>query len=360
VAANFTEELGYWKDGKPPAVGTALLRAKQRYYNNIGSGSLNNYDEKSLGVMTLYGLPMLKVRMPMTTSVAPGNSLASMAVQTSASPAQMNGGGVTTSTVSLPFSYIAQTGPMGTYYTIAGASDPDVQVAGGRPVMPRSSVDVNISGTIAHGVLMLGGTFSDQPVDPVISRIVTDEIFLDIEPPYPSQQWYPTLPGSINRFLSIDDRSNDRLVVVPGQFKATNLLTPTVGTQRLYSALEFEVYHAPFTATDYLAPRIWQVEAYSTSTTLRFRIQVDDNSGSIQRAVMLYRALNTNTWSRAELAFNQTTGWAEGQVGSLQGPFEYFAQAVDLTGNVTLALDRGNPFRYAPVYKIYLPLVLKN
>jgi hypothetical protein len=166
---------------------------------------------------------------------------------------------------------------LGTYYTIGEQGD--VLVSGARPVEPRFTDNAHIQDTIAHGVLMLGGSFADSPVDPLISRIVTEATTSNVEPPYPTQQWYPPQVGTLNRFLAIDGQSRERLVVVPGQFKATNTTTPTVGIQRLYSSLDFEIYHAPFTATDFIAPSIWQVEAISNSVMLQFRVQEDDNSG---------------------------------------------------------------------------------
>ena len=51
-------------DGDLPTTGRALMLAKQRYYNSLAAGTLSNYDEKVLGEMMLYGLPMLKVSLP--------------------------------------------------------------------------------------------------------------------------------------------------------------------------------------------------------------------------------------------------------------------------------------------------------
>ena len=222
---------------------------------------------------------------------------------------------------------------------------------------------------------MLEGTFSDvSDVDPLISRVVTEQVYYDTEPVYPTAQWYPVQPGTVNRFLSIDGQSREQLVVVPGQFRAeveaeakveaAATATSTVGVQRLYSELTYEVYHAPFEATDYVAPSIWQVQAISSTHYLRFRVQVTDDSWKIQRTVVLYRTLSSGSWSRVELSYDPITGWAMGVVPPVQGPIEYFAQAVDPTGNVALALDHGNPFREVVAgkvsYEVYLPIVTAN
>jgi hypothetical protein len=356
VMTYFVEELGYWAES-PPTVGHALLRAKQRYYNTVAAASLSNYDEKILGVMALYGLPMLQVHMPITTTVHTvqrTNDKYHIPHPTSH---------ILTSTANISFNYISHTVEgLGTYYTVAGEND--IHVTGGRPVQPRTSRNIHLPDTIAHGALMVGGTFSDQPVDPVISRVVTEELYLETEPSYPVERWYPSQLGTVNRFLAIDGQSRERLVVVPGQFTASSTATPTMGTQRLYSELVFEIYHAPFTATDFIAPSIWRVEVITTDTDLTFRVLVEDDSEVIQRTVVLYRPLTSNTWSRAELAHDTDSGWVEGSILPVRGGIEYFAQAVDPTGNVALALDHGAPFleeRTAVEWPaVYLPLVTRS
>src|SRR5690606_5509576 len=73
---NFSQELGYNPSpGAPeslPTVGSAMLRAKQRYYNSLGNGGMTTYDEKVAGEMTVYGLPMRKVAMPQQSATPPG------------------------------------------------------------------------------------------------------------------------------------------------------------------------------------------------------------------------------------------------------------------------------------------------
>jgi hypothetical protein len=354
--AFFVEELGDWESA-PPTVGGALLRAKQRYYNSVAAASLSNYDEKVLGVMTLYGLPMLRVNMPVTSSTP----LAERAFATRHSSSVIRHSSSLTSTVNLTFTYTAHNiAGLGTYYTIAGEND--IHISGGRPIQPRTSRSVHLPDTIAHGALMLGGSFADvENVDPVVSRVVTEQLYIDTEPTYPLLQWFPGQLGTVNRFLAIDGQSRERLVVVPGQFKAASGAAPTLGTQRLYHQLAFELYHAPITATDFIAPSIWQVEAIDAGSRLTFRVLAEDDSGVLQRTLVLYRPLTSQTWSAVELSYDPATGTAEGSVPPVRGPFEYFAQAVDPTGNVALALDHGLPFRrVSGVFYTYLPLVLKR
>ena len=154
---------------------------------------------------------------------------------------------------------------------------------------------------------------------------------------------------------------------MPAQFKAApafTITTPTTGTLRLYTELAFDVYHAPFTNTDFVAPSIWHVEAISSSRYLKFRVQVDDDRFAIQRTVVLYRTLDSTTWSKAELVYDEGTGWATGTVDPVDSPIEYLAQAVDSAGNVALALDHGITFRRmkaaVELPTVYLPILTKN
>ena len=100
------------------------------------------------------------------------------------------------------------------------------------------------------------------------------------------------------------------------------------------------------------------MEAISTTLDLRFRVRVSDASSSIARVVVLYRRLTDNAWSMAELAYNPNDNWAEVRLPHIFAPIEYFAQAVDETGNVAAALDHGLPFtRVRFGAYVYLPVI---
>lgn len=242
---------------------------------------------------------------------------------------------------------------------------PDLQVAGARPIEPRSSLDLHVTDVIAHGALLVGGTFHDTTgFDPALARIITDELYsnLAVEPTFTENEWYPAQVGAINRFWAHNQQSQDRLVVVPGQFKpdlAASTSTQTIGTQRLYSSLQFEIYRSPITETDYVAPSIWQVEALTTTSSLRFRVNATDQQ-AVTRVILLYRQADRFSWTKVELAYEPATGYAETTVPLPTAPIEYFAQAVDMAGNVALALDHGRPFTQIKpdmAREVYLPVI---
>jgi hypothetical protein len=342
VMVNFVESLGDWSSG-PQTVGGALIGAKQRYFNSLAAGTFSNYDEKVLSEMTLYGLPMQRINMPITTTVPlAGRSIAN-GCDGLAKGESWNPPPLLTSTVNLSFTFDAQTGSAGNYFTVAGEND--VYVAGGRPIQPRASYNIHITDTIAHGALLVGGIFTDMvDFDPFVSRVLTDEQYIMTEPDFGMTYLYPVGVGTVNRFLGLDGQSYEQLVVVPGQFKSDGTSSPTRGTERLYTDLQFEVYHVSVDNTDFDAPRIWHVEAERSNTMVNFTALVQDDIGAIPRVVVLYREAPATNWQMVELSYDPLTQLATGSAESLAEETAYFVQAVDGNGNVALALDHGNEF----------------
>ncbi|MCA9956392.1 MAG: hypothetical protein KC434_16805, partial [Anaerolineales bacterium] len=363
LVANYVNAMGNWSEG-PQTVGQAMRMAKQQYYNQLAGGSFSNYDEKVLEEMTLYGLPMLRVNMPVTTTTSlwGKSAMADVPVQ------RVEGGSLTATSLNFNFAFDQHTildssnNLLGNYYTLVGKDD--VYVAGGKPIQPLSSASVSQSGNIAHGALMVGGSFTEIPnFNPAISQLITEEVgILPEEPLFPLDYWYPVALGSINRYLSIDGESVERLVMIPGQFSGTGGVNQTIGTQRLYNNLQFEVYHTPFESEDFIAPSIWNVWAERVANQVTFHVQVTDDSGAMHRVVMLYRELPSTTWKLAELTYDPQTQVATGLVSvPMNTEIEYFAQAVDPSGNVSVALSYGVPYfasKASPAF-IYLPVAIK-
>ncbi|MCP5094462.1 MAG: hypothetical protein GY943_02790, partial [Chloroflexi bacterium] len=275
------------------------------------------------------------------------------------SSSQQSASGLVTTTINRTYDFQAHTlSGIGNYYTIDGKEG--TQVDGGRPIQPHTSYNISMEGHIAHGVLMVGGTFTDiTNFNPAVSQIITDELYIAAEPDFDLEYFYPLLPGTINRFLSVEGETRERLVVVPGQFAKDENAAETSGTQRLYDSLTFDVYHAPFEHQDFTAPSIWEVYSWRYGTRLNFEVMVTDGTNDLHRVVVLYRELPGTTWQLVELSYDLETAIASGHV-EVEGEVEYFVQAVDPGGNVALALDHGEAFfavEAQPIY-LYLPLVV--
>ena len=139
LMANFTEALSDWSEG-PQTVGLALMMAKHDYFNSLAGGTFSNYDEKVLEEMTLYGLPMLRINMPLTTTNAPASALGMTAMASN--------GLVTQTAVSLSFSYTLQTvAGVGSYYEL-NQPEADVYVSAGRPSQPRLDIEIDQPGPV--------------------------------------------------------------------------------------------------------------------------------------------------------------------------------------------------------------------
>ena len=360
LALNFTQELGYNPTGAPatlPTVGLAMMRAKQRYLNSFGNGALTTYDEKVMAEMTVYGLPMLKVNMPTQSTEPPGGApqaapsgrLQEAASGSASKDMVAQAPQVTTATTyTLPFVYTphAVAHRFATARITRSMAEPIcISPAPGRFCLAAASAS-NSTTDMAHGVLMVGGDFNDTlNFDPLVSNIISQEMTLDTEGVFPIPRLYPTTPAFINRFLVRGGTVRQRLVVVPAQFQATNTIAPTLGTLRRYDNLDLVVYSASLNETDFIAPNIWAVQALTTPVSIEFKVTLDDDSGAIQRTVVLYRTLDQSAWSRVELPYDPATGTASKIIEPIDGTVEYFVQAVDPAGNVALALDHGVPFR---------------
>jgi hypothetical protein len=64
-------------------------------------------------------------------------------------------------------------------------------------------------------------------------------------------------------------------------------------------------------------------------------------------------------WQSADLAYNSLTDRWEGNVAGLNAQTNYFVQAVDKAGNVSMSANKG--LFFAPErHDIYLPVVMKK
>ncbi|MBP8298111.1 MAG: hypothetical protein KAX84_18515, partial [Burkholderiales bacterium] len=362
LMALFTRHLG---DQPDMPVGLALTRAKTQYVLEKTVGGMSNYDEKSMAVSTLYGLPMQRMTLPQVATVYGPFLIEAAPVK----PAKFAAAAAATATthINLDFTFATFTTSQGSLLRLVGDSDSGDLVLAGRAVQPRASrVITSPAGMVARGALVLGGTFAEiANFDPIVSRIVTEQTYLTAEPAFPTSSLFPAVMGNVVRLLDTDGGVDQQLNVVPAQFLATTTATPTIGVERAYSHLEYEIQHAPFTDTDLIPPSVRLIAAFGSAGQITFSVKADDTrsadpltAGEVRRVLVLYRAPGEPTWARKELAYSPVADRWTGGVGA-SGEIEYFAQAVDATGNVATALDYGNPFRAATARATYLPVVAR-
>ncbi len=333
----FAQELGRDED---IAVGEALMRAKQRYVGSASSGGFSRYDEKVMIEATLYGLPMYRVTVPITTPVPGG-------LGSGGGGHMVKLGGALADTyteITFNFEFTPHATGAGVYYTVqSNYGYTDTQTSAGRPIQPLVISDVTRSGLPARGVVVVGARYYTTTIDPVITTLVTDTS--KSEPLFDYEGWYPTNIAVINRL-----GSNDNLVIVPAQFHSES------GVERLYTELTLRVYYTD--TGDYMPPSIWSVESTGMGGTAFFQVDVSDDESGVAQVQVMYEN-RSGEWMSFALDYAANTGLWEGAINSSLDELHYLIQAVDNAGNVSYSSNKGFYFAAEPE-KIYLPLVFRG
>jgi len=325
----FTQRLG--KTGGT-TVGEALMKAKQQYIHWAGIAGFGLFDEKVLGISTLYGLPMYEVSLPGIGRMTAAQTaqvelrLDEHGLKSGASPTVHASGiqqvneilGVQTVTITPTFTLVET--PDGNYYTVDG----DRQARPGRPIMPRMGVEIEtISNT--HGALLISATYTEETFTPLVTALITDGIGLTAT--FQTEDWYPAQMAVINR-LELAREILERLVVIPAQYRDDKL--------RRYTQVTYQVYYSD--ATDQLSPEVRLVEGVYEDGQARFSVQVASETG-VERVAVTY-TYGDGEWRSVDLVFNEATGRWEGTL-AITAPITYFVQAVDTEGDVTQADNKG-------------------
>ena len=140
LMTNFVGELGDWSPGRQ-TVGARSCRPSRATYNTLAAGSFSRYDEKVLGELTLYGLPMLRVNLPVTTTAPYGGPNLVQARTLSGEGFQAQAA-TTASTTNVACTSITPSTQRPTAHITPSPGSQDAQATGNRPVQPRASLDV--------------------------------------------------------------------------------------------------------------------------------------------------------------------------------------------------------------------------
>jgi len=332
----------------------------------VGIRGLTPYDEKVLGVATLYGLPMLRVRMPQANGASAADGAATDTPGTGGTargaaphagqlrPAEDCPEGLECREVVLAPTYdaphtVTSGGAVQTYYSIDGGT----QVAPGQPIQPLTQISIMLAGATARGVLFEGGRYETlTPFAPALTRIISDTVSGEGERAAQSAgplNWTPSAWALINS-VRTSEGLRQRLVALPAQYRAAD---GTAGTERLFTEMRYTVYYSQ--SSDAIPPSIWTVRAGARPDDEAAQVQVDvtDFSGVV-RVVVAYTtgdgAWETRSLARAAGETNRWVGLLPKEAG-----LDYFVQAVDRAGNVAQGDNRGRYFR-ASLYQHYLPL----
>ena len=326
------------------SVGEALRRAKQNYVGGVPSGGFGTYDEKALIEAALYGLPMYRMGVATVGAASEPQPTVSSQQSAGSSNVDVQATGLIVKSVSItPTLELSPPAADGRYYTADGGA----QVSPGRPVQPRTSVALpEFSGMKPHDALFLSGrTTSDAHFDPLISRPVTDTTLS--EPDYDYDGWYPLKTFTVNR---LGDPA--RLVVLPAQYSGDE----KSGVEKVFEQIVFAVYYAEEGQEDLVAPALWEVESEMHEEKITFRVLVQDDSG-VERVVVTHSD-DGQQWQSDDLTYSTLSGYWEGELDLNGGTVEYFVQAVDKAGNVSMSANKG--LFFGEKCNVYLPLVVRN
>jgi len=339
AALAYSEELmlGFARYLGDATVGNALVEAKREYLLN--QALLDPVHEKVLMETIFYGLPMWQLSAAIdplpegNTADYTYDSLAGNTVR----KYEVDLGTMTPVTVQ----------DRGTFYQLAGRT----QAALYRPIQPKTSVDVSgEAGQVAHGVLFTGGTYSHTAnFDPAITMPTWTRT--TPEPQFVYEGWDPARFWSLAQLERGDGSLDEELVLVPGQFltdeAATIATGQTIGTQRLYGSMNFDVIYAS-EALEFQKPVIKDVSAsLGANQYVMIEVKAADplneslpNSGIVKVIVAYTEIDGGSSWSTTELHYDSLN---EKWTGSIQvgGPIDFFVQAVDNSGNVGMYAGNG-------------------
>ena len=317
--------------------GQALMAAKQQYWAALPAPDA--YDEKVVFESTLYGLPMYQVSARKAAAAQSG-----IAARVQASPIAVSAAEAQPITHTLAFTYTEVVSGSVAYYTLDGwvTDEP------GEPVQPRLSYEVDGPAGPVHGILFAGGTYSTVvSFTPAVQQVLTTGAEYRASLPFQGgDDWWPTLFHTLNR-LDVAEGVLERLVAIPGQYH------PLRQEERLLLTADFVVLHSSL--TDWQPPAFSGVLSSLAGDTVHVRAQL---LGDDVDAVVAAWTESDGAWHAAWLS-PAGGGWWEGAF-TAGADAEFFMQAADEAGNVTLLDDGGHYFRPGEQHvRVYLPLVIR-
>jgi hypothetical protein len=366
------------------SIGTALVEAKQDYISN--ATYLDVHDIKSLMVMTLYGLPFIRVQVPEPLPLSADEVLPEPPPATIDVPEsgiierlitfrpQIDTDGVIERTgnnypilldLEIDDRFVAaQTGLAAAVQASEGRIIDAVQE--GFPEMPEFSYDLSVSSSlsetsnlIVRDVVFVEGTYDVQDYTPQVSQIITQDIeFLREEVTFApatsgSTAWYPEHFYDFTRTVvqTGTERINlSQLVVTPAQYKPTS---EDAGRLRIYSDMTFKVIYVDPNATqaeqtlgDDTAPIIDIVRAISDAPSVPPTHQVavkarDDTSATTDLLVEGVYLENGTIWKPLSFSPGSTSDLWIAEVPTELDATSYIINVSDEAGNTASFNGKG-------------------
>ena len=333
-------------DGSQSSVGQSLLGAQQSYFASMPS--FTPYDLKVLQELATWGMPMYDVPDPTgpTTLLSAVSSSPTFTSEPSAIP------GVSEQTVTIaPLDNFDKETTTETTPRAFFSHDGLAQATHPYPIVPKATADITpTSGEVAHGALPLHwDPILEVEIDSgfapggyAFANATYDGSALEDAPA--AEVVYPTTFGNIGTFYGIDGTPHQTLVVLTGQFRSNDSVSPQFGTFRKFPSGDWLVLSSTDTA-DFLPPQFTSVDVIqtsSTTSTIEVRVADENPSGGVGRVLaQVLKSDNTYTAIDLDQDGGDPTLWTETTTFL---PREVTVFAADMSGNVGTANNGGPGF----------------
>jgi len=334
------------------SVGECVNKAKRDYY--LSNKRYDVYDEKTLFQSTLFGLPMYKLSgiaalKPSMLLSANGPDEQKVDGIVLTKKTQEPGAGFVpppgVTEVGLRFDFSAagiyqkiDVPGQGSYYTLNGEASDEA----GDAIQPLFKYDSQLSGTVAKGVLFLGGSYTtEEGFNPLVGVPASLNPDLGEGPIGPSSMAFiPTVNVSKVRQTSTAVPMADlmQLTCYTGYYRTEGAKQ----IESLFQTMDFASYYS--NSTDKTPPVLSDPDpdpanphpdVYGLHTlngiTANFSVGASDASG-IYRVLVVYTDY-LGEWKSFDLTYNSTSGKWEGSM-ILTRSIGYHVQLVDNNGNL--------------------------
>ena len=290
LVSGIVRELRYGTG--PVAIGKAVANAKRTYLRSLND--VGGIDAKALAQLTLYGLPMRGFDLPAGRLVppsppSPGNAtpvrpgLSSLDVVPTYGLARHD--------LVLP---IASGGTDTVSYYDA---DGEVVTTPGQPVLPRTTVTLDLPDRVARGAVLVSGNYVDVPGFRPLVDVANTEV-RGQHPPYATAGFAPLRTFGVNSLVG------QTLVVTPFQYASGVAAGGAAlsGTARIYPSggSVVRVYYSTLIGSAGLAdaPTIYRTVLTETATG----VHVDVTAGALSAVdiadlFVTYTLPGSGTWS---------------------------------------------------------------
>jgi hypothetical protein len=310
MISNLARQIGL--SGSSLTAGQALVRAKQDYLNSLGLEL--GYDEKVLMQFTYFGLPMYA--LPAGTG---GQAAAAAAPGGWTTGSE---GGLATQTGDFTNAFTTLTAGDGSK-SLAVTGEPDgQQISDGNPILPKFvTTPPAQSGLEAHGAGLIGATSSRTTGKVTIAAATSGG---PVRPHFVDEIGFPS---------SLTAVANGQATVIAGRVSGNSTGTASTGTTEQFDTQRVKVFYS--SSSDWTDP--WVNGSNSAAGGQRtFRLVSHE---ALAAAWVLLQRTGNAAYERIDLAPQGGNVWAATIADP--GPFQAFAQGVDLAGNVGWDLERG-------------------